>query len=61
MNAADFLVPSHRVLSVPVAIESHYETPFTDEALARSAFVPVLTLVLAGPQLGLGRAAQAGH
>jgi len=55
--ATDVFVPSHRVMSVPAAIEGSYPTPFTDEALFRSAFVPVLTLVLAGPQLGLGRAA----
>jgi alkylation response protein AidB-like acyl-CoA dehydrogenase len=55
--ATDVFVPSHRVMSVPAAIEGSYPTPFTDEPLYRSAFVPVLTLVLAGPQLGLGRAA----
>jgi alkylation response protein AidB-like acyl-CoA dehydrogenase len=55
--AADVFVPSHRVMSVPAAIEGEYPTSFTDEPLYRSAFIPVLTLVLAGPQLGLGRAA----
>jgi alkylation response protein AidB-like acyl-CoA dehydrogenase len=55
--AADVFVPSHRVMSVPAAIEGEYPTPFTGEPLYRSAFIPVLTLVLAGPQLGLGRAA----
>lgn len=55
--ATDIFVPSHRVLSVPAAIEGSYPTPHAGEALFRSAFVPVLTLVLAGPQLGLGRAA----
>jgi len=55
--AADIFVPEHRVLSVPAAIEGSYPTPFTDEPLFRSAFIPVLTLVLAGPQLGMGRAA----
>jgi alkylation response protein AidB-like acyl-CoA dehydrogenase len=55
--ATDIFVPSHRVMSVPAAIEGSYPTPFTDEPLYRSAFVPVLTLILAGPQLGLGRAA----
>jgi alkylation response protein AidB-like acyl-CoA dehydrogenase len=55
--ATDVFVPSHRVMSVPAAIEGSYPTPFTDEALFRSAFVPVLTLVLAGPQLGMGQAA----
>ena len=55
--ADDVFVPSHRVMSVPAAIEGEYPTPFTDEPLYRSAFIPLLTLVLAGPQLGLGRAA----
>jgi alkylation response protein AidB-like acyl-CoA dehydrogenase len=54
--ATDIFVPGHRVLSVPAAIEGGYPTPFTDEPLFRSSFVPVLTLVLAGPQLGMGRA-----
>jgi alkylation response protein AidB-like acyl-CoA dehydrogenase len=55
--AKDVFVPAHRVMSVPPAIEGHYPTEHTDEALYRSALVPILALVLAGPQLGLGRAA----
>lgn len=55
--AADAFVPEHRVMSVPAAIEGRYPTPFTGERLYRSAFIPVLTLVLVGAQLGLGRAA----
>jgi alkylation response protein AidB-like acyl-CoA dehydrogenase len=55
--AEDIFVPPHRVMSVPAAIEGSYPTPFTGETLYRSAFVPLLTLVLAGPQLGMGRAA----
>jgi alkylation response protein AidB-like acyl-CoA dehydrogenase len=55
--ATDVFVPEYRVISVPAAIEGRYPTPFTDEPLFRSAFVPLLTLVLAGPQLGMGRAA----
>ena len=39
------------------AIEGHYPTEHADETLYRSAFVPVLALVLAGPQLGMGRKA----
>jgi alkylation response protein AidB-like acyl-CoA dehydrogenase len=34
-----------------------YPTEYTDEALYRSSFIPLLTILLAGPQLGLGRAA----
>ncbi|MEU9602069.1 acyl-CoA dehydrogenase family protein [Streptomyces sp. NPDC048109] len=55
--AEDVFVPEHRVLSVPAAIEGRYPTEHTDEVLSRSAFVPILALVLTGPQLGLGRAA----
>ncbi|MEU6349239.1 acyl-CoA dehydrogenase family protein [Streptomyces sp. NPDC047072] len=55
--AEDIFVPEHRVMSVPAAIEGNYPTEHTDEVLSRSGFVPVLALVLAGPQLGLGRAA----
>jgi alkylation response protein AidB-like acyl-CoA dehydrogenase len=55
--AEDVFVPEHRVMSVPAAIEGQYPTEHDDEFLARSAFVPILALVLVGPQLGLGRAA----
>jgi 3-hydroxy-9,10-secoandrosta-1,3,5(10)-triene-9,17-dione monooxygenase len=55
--AEDLFVPSYRVLSVPAASEGEYPTPYTQEALYRSAFGPMLVLCLAGPLLGLGRAA----
>ena len=55
--ASDVFVPEHRVMSVPPAIEGHYPTEHTDEPLYQSGFVPILALVLAGPQLGMGRAA----
>lgn len=55
--ARDVVVPEHRVISVPGAIAGRYGTEHTDEVLYRSAFVPVAALVLAGPQLGLARAA----
>lgn len=55
--AQDVLVPDHRVLSVPDAIEGRCPTEHGEEALYRSAFVPVLSLVLAGAPLGLARAA----
>lgn len=55
--ARDVFVPDHRVLSIPAAIGGRYGTEHTDEALYRSAFVPVAALVLAGPQLGLAQAA----
>jgi alkylation response protein AidB-like acyl-CoA dehydrogenase len=55
--AKDVFVPDHRIVSVPPAIEGHYATEFSGETLYQSAFVPILALVLAGPQLGMGRAA----
>ena len=55
--ARDVFVPSHRVISIPAAIGGRYATEHTDEALYRSAFVPVAAIVLAGPQLGLAQAA----
>lgn len=54
----DVFVPSHRILSVPAAIEGRYATEHTEETCFRAAFVPVLALILVGPQLGLGRAAR---
>jgi alkylation response protein AidB-like acyl-CoA dehydrogenase len=56
--AKDVFIPSHRILSVPRAIEGDYPTEVRDqEAFYRSAFVAILALILIGPQLGLGRAA----
>lgn len=56
--ADDVFVPEHRVLSVPPAIGGRYPSELTDtESLYRSAFVPILALVLVGPQLSMGRAA----
>ncbi len=56
--AEEVFVPNHRIISVPKAIEGDYPSELLDkEALYRSAFVPLLALVLIGPQLGLGRAA----
>ncbi|MCD2197171.1 acyl-CoA dehydrogenase family protein [Actinomycetospora endophytica] len=55
--ARDVFVPGHRVISIPAAIGGRYATEHTDEALYRSAFIPVAALVLAGPQLGLAQAA----
>ncbi len=55
--AEEVFVPDHRMYSVPRAIANEYATEHTDEALYRSSFIPLLTLILAGPQLGLGRAA----
>ncbi len=50
-------VPEHRLLPMTAALDTGYRTEHGDEALYRSAFIPLLTLLLVGPQLGLGRAA----
>ncbi|MBP2473087.1 alkylation response protein AidB-like acyl-CoA dehydrogenase [Crossiella equi] len=57
LTAAGVFVPEHRVLPVGEAALGRYRTEHTGESLYRSAFYPVLLLALAGPQLGLGRAA----
>ena len=56
--ADDVFVPDYRILSVPKAVRGHYPTEHgATEPLYRMAFIPVLALVLAGPQLGMGKAA----
>jgi alkylation response protein AidB-like acyl-CoA dehydrogenase len=56
--AEDVFVPEHRVMLVPPAILGDYPTEHAGrEPFYRSAFVPVLALVLVGPQLGMGQAA----
>ncbi|GHF71105.1 acyl-CoA dehydrogenase [Streptomyces mashuensis] len=53
--AEDVFVPGHRILSVSRALRGEYPTEFTDEALYRAPFVPVLASVLVGPQWGMAR------
>ncbi len=53
----DLFVPAHRFLSIPDAVVGRYATPYTDEVLYRAPFIPVVALVLIGPQLGLATAA----
>ncbi|HEY7621622.1 MAG TPA: acyl-CoA dehydrogenase family protein [Solirubrobacteraceae bacterium] len=55
--AEDVFVPDHRIVSVPAAINNRYPTEHGDEVLYRASFIPVLALVLAGPQVGMARAA----
>lgn len=55
--ANEAFVPNHRIISVPAAVAGSYATEYSQETLYRSAFVPLLALVLAGPQLGMGRTA----
>ncbi|MHA5048127.1 acyl-CoA dehydrogenase family protein [Streptomyces sp. SD15] len=54
--ADEVFVPAHRILSVTQGVQGTYSTERKDEALYRSALVPVLALVLAGPQVGLAQA-----
>lgn len=56
----DVFVPNHRILSLSKTMEGQTATPHTEEALYRSAFVPVAALVLGGPQLGLVKGALKG-
>jgi alkylation response protein AidB-like acyl-CoA dehydrogenase len=58
LKANDVFIPDYRILSVPRAIEGDYPTEMRNqEAFYRSAFVPILAIILVGPILGLGRAA----
>uniref|UniRef100_A0AAU2VJ77 Acyl-CoA dehydrogenase family protein n=1 Tax=Streptomyces sp. NBC_00008 TaxID=2903610 RepID=A0AAU2VJ77_9ACTN len=54
--ADEVFVPEHRILSVTQGVQGAYPTELKDEVLYRSALVPVLALVLAGPQVGLAQA-----
>jgi 3-hydroxy-9,10-secoandrosta-1,3,5(10)-triene-9,17-dione monooxygenase len=55
--ADDVFVPAHRFISVFGMLAGQVDTPYTDEALYRAAFVPGAVIILVGPQLGLAQAA----
>jgi 3-hydroxy-9,10-secoandrosta-1,3,5(10)-triene-9,17-dione monooxygenase len=55
--AEDVFVPTHRIMSLTEAVEGKVPTEHTEETLYRSAFVPVASLILIGPQLGLAKGA----
>ena len=57
IRANEVFVPDHHLHWVPGLLNHEYDTPFKDEVLYRSAFIPVAALILAGPQLGLCQAA----
>jgi 3-hydroxy-9,10-secoandrosta-1,3,5(10)-triene-9,17-dione monooxygenase len=57
IHADEVFVPDHHLHWVPGLLNHEYDTPFTDEVLYRSTFIPVAALILAGPQLGLAQAA----
>jgi alkylation response protein AidB-like acyl-CoA dehydrogenase len=56
--AEDLFVPEHRYISIGAVAEGT-SSPDTDEPMYRLPFVPLATLTLLGPLLGLGRAALA--
>jgi 3-hydroxy-9,10-secoandrosta-1,3,5(10)-triene-9,17-dione monooxygenase len=51
--AQDVFVPDHHVLLASDLLGGDYATPYKNEALYQSAFVPVVFIILIGPQLGL--------
>jgi len=58
LKAKDVFIPHYRMFSIPGAIEGDYPTEMrSQEAFYRSAFIPILSIILVGPILGLGRAA----
>jgi 3-hydroxy-9,10-secoandrosta-1,3,5(10)-triene-9,17-dione monooxygenase len=57
IHANEVFVPDHHLHWVPGLLTHEYDTPFDDEVLYRSAFIPVAALILVGPQLGLAQAA----
>lgn len=54
--AEDVFVPAHRIVSMVALAEGRWR-PHTDEVMYRLPFVPLATLPLLGPLLGIGRAA----
>lgn len=56
--ADNVFVPRHRMYSMPKILAWDYPTEFQgQEAGSTAAFVPLAALILAGPQLGMARAA----
>lgn len=55
--AQEVFIPAYRILPMSPAVRGIYPSEHGDETLYRSAFMPVLALVLAGPQIGLARGA----
>jgi 3-hydroxy-9,10-secoandrosta-1,3,5(10)-triene-9,17-dione monooxygenase len=55
--AQDAFVPFHRVHGFDDLVEGRYRTEHTEEALYRAAFLPLGTVILGAPQVGLARAA----
>ncbi|MFF0700187.1 acyl-CoA dehydrogenase family protein [Streptomyces tendae] len=49
-------VPAHRILSITQGLQGVYPTEHKGEALYRAALVPVSSLAMVGPQVGLAQA-----
>ncbi len=53
--ADEIFIPDHRIMSVTKATKGQYLTEHSDEPLYRSAFTPVLLLVLTCAQVGMAK------
>ncbi len=51
--ATDVFVPDHRIMSVSKVMAGNPPTPYKDEVLYRCSFIPVASLILGGPMMGL--------
>jgi 3-hydroxy-9,10-secoandrosta-1,3,5(10)-triene-9,17-dione monooxygenase len=51
--ASEVFIPDHRVISVSRLLAGDPPTRYKDEILYRSSFIPTVTTILTGPQLGL--------
>jgi len=55
--AKDVFVPDHRIMSASQCMQGTPPTPYKDEVLYRCAFIPVASLILVGPVMGLSKRA----
>jgi alkylation response protein AidB-like acyl-CoA dehydrogenase len=55
--AKDIFIPNHRIQLLEDLAHEHYACEYTDEPNYRVSFVPLATLILAGANVGLARAA----
>jgi alkylation response protein AidB-like acyl-CoA dehydrogenase len=54
----DIFIPDAHIVSLTDAINGKYEGGFQDSALYRSAFMPLLSIILTFPTMGMGEAMQ---
>lgn len=55
--AEEVFVPDHRIMRFADLADGRYATTNTDDALYRSAFMPVATIILSASQIGMAQAA----